>query len=175
MEERLKKIKAFVLDVDGVLTDGSVFTDLNGEFFRTFNEKDLFALRLASLNGYITGVITGGSSQCIVKGLTKCGIKEDDMFIRSRSKITDFLNFCQKHSLDLDEVMYFGDDLPDAEVIIKSGIGVCPADGCEDIKMIADYISDTPGGRGCVRELIEKTLKLQGRWIYETEAYKEKF
>ena len=175
MENRLKNIKAFVFDVDGVLTDGRVLVGLDGEFYRSFDEKDLFALRMASMNSYTLAVITGGGSQCIPEGLCKCGIKREDFYMKSRNKVLDFDNFCERYSLSPSEIMYFGDDTPDAEVLKISGIGVCPSDATLDARQSADIISDYPGGRGFVRDMIEKTLRLQGKWIFSTDQYKSKF
>ena len=97
MENILKGIKAFVFDVDGVLTDGGIFADLHGELFRTFDSKDGFALRMAYMHGYRLGVISGGRSESIRKRVTQCGMKPEDVYLGSRDKIEDFEDFCRKH------------------------------------------------------------------------------
>lgn len=175
MEDRLGKIRAFVFDVDGVLTDGGVLATLDGELLRTFDAKDGFALRMASMHGYKLGIITGGRSESIRKRVRTCGIPAEDVYLGSREKIADFMDFCSRHSLETDEVMYFGDDLPDAPVMQACGCGVCPSDAVEDVRDIADWISDRPGGKGCVRSCIERVMKLQGTWQLDVQDYKKKF
>ena len=104
MEERLKKIKAFAFDVDGVLTDGGILGTLDGELYRTYDAKDAFALRMACMNGYILCAITGGKSESIMKRLTTCGFRQEDIYLGSRVKLEDFEDLCRRHGLSAEEV-----------------------------------------------------------------------
>ena len=119
MDEVFKKIRAFAFDVDGVLTDGGILADLDGELFRTFDSKDGFGIRMAVMGGYPVGIITGGRSESIRKRFLTCGVAAEDVYLGSRDKIEDFDDFCSRHSLSPDQVMYFGDDLPDIPVMKK--------------------------------------------------------
>ena len=175
MENILKGIKAFVFDVDGVLTDGGIFANLDGELLRTFDSKDGFALRMAYMHGYRLGVISGGRSESIRKRVQQCGMKAEDVYLGSRDKIEDFEDFCRKHDLGPEEVMYFGDDLPDIPVMTVCGCGVAPSDAVDDGLEAADHVSTKPGGKGCVRETIEMVMKLQGTWELDVQDYKRKF
>ena len=175
MENILKGIKAFIFDVDGVLTDGGIFADLSGELFRTFDSKDGFALRMAYMHGYRLGVISGGRSESIRKRVQQCGMKAEDVYLGSRDKIEDFEDFCRKYDLGPEEVMYFGDDLPDIPVMTVCGCGVAPSDAVEAVLDAADYVSTRPGGKGCVRETIEMVMKIQGTWELDVQDYKRKF
>lgn len=175
MDNILKGIKAFVFDVDGVLTDGGIFADLHGELFRTFDSKDGFALRMAYMHGYRLGVISGGRSESIRKRVQQCGMKAEDVYLGSRDKIEDFEDFCRKYDLGPEEVMYFGDDLPDIPVMAVCGCGVAPSDAVEEVLDAADYVSTRPGGKGCARETIEMVMKLQGTWELDVQDYKRKF
>ena len=175
MENILKGIKAFVFDVDGVLTDGGIFANLDGELLRTFDSKDGFALRMAYMHGYRLGVISGGRSESIRKRVQQCGMKAEDVYLGSRDKIEDFEDFCRKHDLGPEEVMYFGDDLPDIPVMTVCGCGVAPSDAVDDVLEAADHGSTKPGGKGCVRETIEMVMKLQGTWELDVQDYKRKF
>ena len=175
MEERLKKIKAFAFDVDGVFTDGGILATADGDLFRVFDSKDSFGLRMAYMKGYPVGVITGCVSESIRKRFRTCAVPEENIYLGSRAKIEDFEHFCNKYSLKADEVMYFGDDLPDIPVMVACGCGACPCDAVEEVKAIADYISPRPGGKGFVREALEMVMKLQGKWELDVEDYKRKF
>jgi 3-deoxy-D-manno-octulosonate 8-phosphate phosphatase (KDO 8-P phosphatase) len=175
MEERFRKIKAFAFDVDGVLTDGGILADLNGELYRVFDAKDAMAIRMAAMKGFHLAIITGGRSESIRKRFESCGIKPEDVYLGSRAKIHDFEDFCRRHHLEPHEVMYFGDDLPDIPVMVACGCGVCPSDAVEEVKEIAGYISTRPGGKGCARETIEAVLKVQGSWELDVQAYKRQF
>lgn len=175
MQDKLKKIKAFVFDVDGVLTGGGLLADLEGEFYRTFDSKDGFGLRMAVMHGYHMGIITGGRSESIKTRFLACGFKAEDIYLGSRIKMEDFEDFCSRYGLSHDEVMYFGDDLPDAPVMKACGCGVAPSDAVDDVMEIADYISSRPGGGGCVRECLEMTMKLQGEWVLDEQKYKKTF
>jgi 3-deoxy-D-manno-octulosonate 8-phosphate phosphatase (KDO 8-P phosphatase) len=161
--------------VDGVLTDGGIFANLDGELLRTFDSKDGFALRMAYMHGYRLGVISGGRSESIRKRVQQCGMKAEDVYLGSRDKIEDFEDFCRKHDLGPEEVMYFGDDLPDIPVMTVCGCGVAPSDAVDDVLEAADHVSTKPGGKGCVRETIEMVMKLQGTWELDVQDYKRKF
>ncbi len=169
------KIKAFAFDVDGVLTDGGILADLNGELYRTFDSKDSFALRMAYLKGYRLAIITGGRSESIRKRFMTCGFKPEDVYMGSRAKIDDFNDFCKRYDLRADEVMYFGDDLPDIPVMTACGCGVCPSDAVDEVKAIADLISTKSGGKGCARETIQAVMTAQGSWDFDVQAYKKHF
>lgn len=171
----LKDIKAFTFDIDGVMTDGGILADLEGQLYRTFDAKDGFAVRMACMNGFPVGVITGGRSQSIRARFRSNGISPEDIYLGSRVKIDDFEDFCKRHNLKPDEVMYFGDDIPDIDVIRVAGIGVCPNDAAQEVKEAADIVSERPGGKGCVREYIEKAMKAQGRWNFDSALYKKSF
>ncbi len=173
--DKFTSIKAFAFDVDGVFTDGGILADLNGELYRTFDAKDAMALRMAALHGYPMAIITGGRSESIRKRFDTCGIKPEDVYLGSRDKIEDFEDFCRRHGLKAEEVMYFGDDLPDIPVMVACGCGTCPSDAVDEVREIADFISTRPGGKGCVREAIGHVLKAQGRWNLDVQAYKKRF
>ena len=171
----LKDIKGFVFDIDGVMTDGGIFAALDGELYRTFDAKDGFAVRMACLQGYAVGVITGGRSLSITSRFRTNGIEPEDVYLGSRIKIIDFDDFCRRHSLRREEVMYFGDDVPDVEVIRAAGIGVCPSDAAIECKEAADIVSDRPGGKALVRKHIEEVMRLQGTWTFDSHAYAAKY
>ena len=175
MEGRFSRIRAFAFDVDGVLTDGGILADLSGELNRVFDSKDGMAIRMAVMKGYHMAIITGGRSESIRQRFGSCGIKPEDVYLRSRAKIEDFEDFCRRHGLEPDEVMYFGDDLPDIPVMTACGCGACPSDAVEEVKEIAGIISSKPGGKGCAREIIQMVMKEQGKWELDVQAYKKHF
>lgn len=175
MTEKIRKIKAFAFDVDGVLTDGGIFADLDGELYRTFDSKDAFAIRMAVMHGYGTCVITGGRSESIRKRMTTCGVEVNDVYLGSRRKIDDFNDYCSKHGYRPEEVMYFGDDLPDVPVMEACGIGVAPADAVQEAKDAADYVSPYLGGKLCVRYALETVMRAHGEWYLDVDDYHKKF
>ena len=170
-----ENIKAFAFDIDGVATDGGVFCGSDGDLLRTYDAKDGFAIRMAVMHGYPVAVITGGSSESIRKRMITSGVKADDIFLHCRDKRDQFAIFCQRYGLDPKEVMYFGDDVPDIDVLKTCGCGVCPSDAVQEVKEIADLVSSFPGGKGCLREVIEQTLRAQGKWVFDPDMYKKKF
>ena len=175
MEGRLKNIKAFLFDVDGVFTDGGLLADLNGEFYRTFNSKDGFAVRMAVMHGYHVGIITGGRSESIRMRFLACGFKDEDIYLNARNKIVDFEDFCSKHGLKPEEVMYLGDDIPDIPVMAACGFGAAPSDSVDEVLQIADYVCTKQGGKGCVRECLELAMKAQNEWHLDVQVYEKKF
>ncbi|WP_026899118.1 KdsC family phosphatase [Daejeonella oryzae] len=169
--EKFKFIKAFVFDVDGVLTDGIVHVTESGEQLRQFNIKDGYALQLAIKRGFKIAVISGGHSQGVKIRLNGLGI--DEVFLGADSKTEIYSEFLSKNSLSAEQVMYMGDDIPDLPPMQMAGIPVCPADAVSEIKEISLYISHRDGGKGCVRDVIEKVLKLQNKWMNETPSAKD--
>lgn len=175
MEDKLRKIKAFVFDVDGVLTDGGILATPEGDLLRVFDSKDSFALRMAYMKGYHVGIITGGVSESIKLRFRTCGVSMDDIYLGSRAKIEDLQDFCNRHNVTAEEIMYFGDDLPDIPVMLACGCGVSPCDAVPEALAAADYVTTRPGGKGCAREMIEIVLKLHGKWELDVQDYKKKF
>lgn len=164
----LKKIKAFVFDVDGVLSRDCIPLSVEGEPMRTVNIKDGYALQLAVKKGYKVAIITGGYTEAVRLRFSRLGIQ--DIYMKSAVKIHDFRNFVGKYRLSPDEVAYAGDDIPDFEVMREAGLAVAPADAAPEIKSIAGYISPRCGGDGVARDLIEQTMKAQGVWMCD-EAF----
>ena len=175
LAEKFKKIRAFAFDVDGVMTDGGILAANDGELLRTFDAKDAFGMRMAAMKGYHLAAITGGRSESIRKRVQQCGMKAEDVYLGSRDKIEDFEDFCRKYDLGPEEVMYFGDDLPDIPVMVACGCGVCPSDAVQEAKDAADYISDRPGGKLCVRQTLEMVMKAQGKWEVDLDVYHKMF
>ena len=130
---------------------------------------------MAVLNGYHVAVITGGSSESIRKRMATSGVNPDDVFLHSRNKIEQFTQFCERYNLRPEDIMYFGDDIPDVECIMAAGCGVAPADAVPEAIEAADWVTEHKGGKGCLREAIEGTLRAQGKWVFDAVAYKKKF
>lgn len=166
-----ERIKAITFDVDGVLTDGSLLAYDSHEMVRVFNAKDSFAIRVALMRGYHLAVFTGGETEGVRNRFTTCGMAQEDIYMQCRGKITALDDFCARHGLDRSEVLYIGDDVPDVPVIKAAGIGAVPADAARDAVKVADYLCDLPGGKGCLRELIEKVLRAQGKWYFEDDDF----
>ncbi len=157
-----KQITTFVFDVDGVMTDGSLQLLENGELSRRMNARDGYALRHAVQRGYRMAIITGGNSENVKKRLQGLGIQEVYLsVIDKKEKMEDFLLF---NDLNKNHVLYMGDDMPDYEALEMVGLPCCPADAAEEIKTISKYISPFHGGAGCVRDVVEKVLKLNDDW-----------
>ena len=168
-KEELSRVKAFVFDVDGVFSDCRVSLFPNGEMVRTMNIKDGYAIQLAVKKGYPIAIITGSFSKAVKKRFQYLGVK--DIYLRSASKLNDLKDFVSKHSLELTEVLYMGDDIPDLQVMQKVGFAACPADAAEEVKAVSKYISDRSGGNGCVRDILEQVMKLHGKWLDQDAFY----
>lgn len=164
----LTKIRAFVFDVDGVLSRDVVSLHPNGDPMRTVNIKDGYAMQLAVKLGYQVAIITGGYTDSVRIRFERLGVQH--IYMRSVVKINDYQDFLNKTGLKPEEVMYAGDDIPDYEVMRLAGLPVAPADAASEIKSIAKYISHKNGGDGIARDVIEQTLKAQGRWM-QGEAF----
>jgi len=164
--QKFTQIKAVVLDVDGVLTDGTLQVNESGDQLRTFYVKDGYAMQLAEKMGLMLWVISGGRSEGVRLRLQGLGVKEIHLGVSQKMDVLNEL--LTKYELTADQLMYVGDDMPDYEVMQVVGIAACPVDAVEDIKTISHYISPFKGGRGVVRDILEKILKLQGKWGVQT-------
>jgi len=161
--QKLKEITTFVFDVDGVLTDGNIMASESGELLRTFNIKDGYALQLAVKKGYHVCIISGGRGQAMEKRFEGLGIP--DVFLGISDKVQVFKEYLEIYNINQQEVLYMGDDIPDLQVMKLVGLPTCPADACTDIKAISAYISPFNGGKTAARDVIEKVLRIQGKWF----------
>lgn len=164
----LSRIKAVFLDVDGVLTDGTVQVNEAGDQLRTFSIKDGYAIQLAVKKGLYVAVITGGNSQGVFKRLRGLGVEA--IFMGVSAKEVKMLELLEQQGIALEDALFIGDDIPDLACMKKVGIAACPLDAVEEIKQVSSYVSPFKGGAGCVRDLLEKILKLQGNWNQDTEV-----
>ncbi len=163
-KSKLHDIKAFVFDFDGVMTDGSVWMYADKETVRCGNIKDGFAIQYAVKKGYIIAVISGATSLSINNRMESLGVKQ--IYTGCANKIETYHKFLEINKLHENEVLCMGDDIPDFEIMSHCGVAACPADASEEIKNISDYISLYGGGKGCVRDVIEQVLRLQGQWFH---------
>lgn len=164
----LGRVKTFIFDIDGVLSTQTIPMNSFGLPSRTVNLRDGYAIQLAVKKGYRVAVISGGKSKEYVKRLKGLGVT--DIYMNSRTKIDHFRHYTTRYSLNSDEILYMGDDIPDYEVMKSVGIPVCPADADSEIKQISVYISDKAGGMGCVRDVIEQVMRLHNKWL-DSDAY----
>lgn len=161
----LSKIKAFIFDVDGVLSPNCIPLSVEGEPMRMVNIKDGYALNLACKAGYGIAIITGGDTEAVRLRFSRLGISH--IYMKSSIKINDYNDFISKTGYKPEEIIYVGDDIPDYHVMREVGLPVAPADAAPEIKSIAKYISSKDGGYGVGRDIIEQVMKAQGTWMGE--------
>ncbi|ETZ23321.1 HAD family hydrolase [Pedobacter sp. V48] len=166
--QKLKNITTLIFDVDGVLTNGDIIASDSGEFLRTFNIKDGYALQLAVKRGYLVCIISGGRGLAMQRRFEGLGIAE--VFLGVSDKVDVFNSVLTKHNITAEEVLYMGDDIPDLSVMQLVGLPTCPSDAVPEIKAISEYISPYSGGKTAVRDIIEKVLKVQQRWFDENPS-----
>lgn len=165
----LKKIRAIIFDVDGVLSAETIPLHLSGEPMRTVNIKDGYAIQLAVKQGLRIVILTGGTTQSVQIRYERLGVT--DIFMGCSVKIKVYNDFLDKYDLKDRDILYMGDDIPDYEVMSRCGCPCCPADACPDIKSISKYISNYRGGYGCARDVIEQVLRAQGKWLDSAVAF----
>lgn len=166
-KEALPRISTFIFDVDGVLTDGGVII-MGNDFIRILNSRDAYAIQYAAKMGYRILFITGGSSEAVKLQLENLGAAE--VCLNSSNKLHVYDTLKSTYGFSDEEVLYMGDDIPDYHVMRLVGVSTCPQDAAVEIKAIADYQSPFVGGRHCVRDVIEQTLRVQGKW-FSDEAF----
>jgi 3-deoxy-D-manno-octulosonate 8-phosphate phosphatase (KDO 8-P phosphatase) len=167
----LTKIKTFIFDVDGVLTDGKILINSDGELLRSFDTKDGYAMKCALVKGFKIAIITGGRNEAVRERFKELGVI--DIYLGAHHKLDAYQDLMDNYDLNPEEILYIGDDIPDIPVMEKVGLGCCPANAASDVKAMADYVSHKKGGEGCVRELIEQVLRVQGKWSLDIGAGKD--
>jgi 3-deoxy-D-manno-octulosonate 8-phosphate phosphatase (KDO 8-P phosphatase) len=166
--EKFLPVTTIILDLDGVLTDGSLLITPDGEWVRKMNIKDGYILQLAAKKGYRLIVITGSFSSPVENRLNRLGINM--VYQNVKDKMMLLKTLMAEHGFSFPETLYMGDDIPDLEVMKLCGLSCCPVDAARDILAMADYISPVKGGEGCVREVIEKLMRVQGKWEHSTDV-----
>lgn len=165
----LTKIKAFVFDIDGVLSPNVVPTDADGNPARMSNVKDGYALHLAIKHGYKIAIISGADSPTIAKRFNRLGV--NDVFIKVGDKLPLLKQWLDNNDLTPDQVIYCGDDIPDLPCINAVGLSVAPSDAAVDVREAVTYVLPIAGGYGVAREVIEQTMRANGTWLHPDTAY----
>ncbi len=164
----LPNITTFIFDVDGVLTNGKVMITSEGEMYREMDTKDGYALKCALQQGFKVCIISGGTNEGVRNRLKALGVY--DIYLGAHHKDEPYQELLDNYDLSPDEILYMGDDVPDRIVMEKVAVAACPQDAVSDIKEIANYISHKKGGEGCVRDIVEQTLRVQGKWSMDIGA-----
>ena len=162
-KEQLHNVKAFAFDVDGVFTNGIILIHPSGELLRTSNTRDGYAVHKAVQLGFPVAIISGGKSESVRERFKGIGVT--DIYLGTTDKVGALEDFRFKYGLELSDILFMGDDLPDWEVMQRVGFPTCPADAAPEIIAISAYVSSYGGGKGCVRDIIEQVLKLKGLWL----------
>ncbi|ANH81013.1 3-deoxy-D-manno-octulosonate 8-phosphate phosphatase [Niabella ginsenosidivorans] len=163
--QRFKKVRVFMFDIDGVLTNGDILVLESGEMARVMNTKDGYALQLAVKHGYKIIIISGSAPSATQLRLNRLGIEEVHFQVKDKKVFVAAL--MEKRNMNAEEVLFMGDDLPDLPVFDLVSVSCCPADAVGDVQRAAQFVSIFPGGRGCVREVIEKVLRANDQWGVE--------
>ena len=167
-KEYLEHITTFVFDVDGVLTDGTIQITSNGEMLRTMHTKDGYAMKAAIQQGYNICIISGGSNQGVKQRLNALGVT--DVYLGVSDKVEQLDEYFDIYNIKSENTVYMGDDIPDIHVMKMVGLPCCPNDAVAEIKDLSLYISHKKGGKGCVRDIIEQVMRVQGKWLQTEDA-----
>lgn len=167
-KEYLNQITTFIFDVDGVMTDGSLLIDSQGEMLRTMNVKDGYAIKTAINKGFNMCIISGGTNEGVRSRLEALGVNE--IHLGAHAKMDFLQDYLSSNNINAENVLYMGDDIPDYPVMQVVGLPCCPQDAVKEIKDISKYVSHKKGGKGCVRDVIEQVLKVQGKWMQDFDA-----
>ena len=162
-KQLLSTITTFILDIDGVLTDGTVHVTSSGELLRTMNVKDGYALKTAIKLGYHICIISGGKNEGVKIRLQGLGIQH--IYLGVRDKVKCLETFINSNTIATNNVVYMGDDIPDYYPMKLVGLPCCPQDAVPEVKEVSLYVSHKKGGEGCVRDVIEQVMKVQGKWM----------
>lgn len=170
--ERARKVRALILDVDGVLTDGCLHYSSRGEALKVFHSRDGFAIKLAQSLGMPVGILSGRGGPVLRRRLSELEIPPQLIVEQSREKSKGVAILCQRLALFREEIAYMGDDIPDLSVLCQVGLACAPADAPEEVKQVSHFVAAHPGGRGAVRDLVVFLLQAQGVWEEVLEDWK---
>lgn len=169
MDARLAAIKLLLLDVDGVLTDGRITYDNQGNELKSFDVKDGHGLKLLQRAGIAVGIITGRRSEVVARRAAELGI--DILYQGALKKLDPYLEILEKTSLQDEQIAYMGDDLIDLPLLRRVGFSATVADAHPEVLPLVDYVTTRAGGRGAVREVCDLLLKGGGHWKTVTGRY----
>ena len=161
-KEKFNRVTTIILDVDGVLTDGRILITTQGEMYREMHTKDGYALKVAMDAGIKVAIISGGTNEGVRNRLKALGVF--DIYLGAHHKMEAYQDLLDSYEIDPSTILYMGDDIPDIPVMKEVGVACCPQDAVSDVKAVSDYISHVNGGMGCVRDIVEQTLRVQGKW-----------
>lgn len=168
-KEDLSRIKAFIFDIDGVLSTQTVYFSPQDEPVRTLNLRDGYAIQWAVKTGYKVAIISGAHNENLRTRYEGLGIS--DIYLNAANKVDSYRHFMEKNNLKDQDILYMGDDIPDIPVMQMVGTPTCPADAAVEVKQMAKYVSLYNGGAGCARDVIEQVLKAQNNWLNANTAY----
>jgi len=172
VRENLERVRLLVLDVDGVLTDGSLIYSADGEVFKQFSARDGLGIRLLLQAGIQVAIITGRSSEAVRSRCQDLGIRSDLIILGSVDKGADLDRIeSLLYIRDRLEIAAMGDDLPDLPLLARAGFAACPADAAPEVAAASDLVCGAEGGRGAVRELAELILKSQHKWLEQIDGW----
>ncbi|MBR5595744.1 MAG: HAD hydrolase family protein [Alistipes sp.] len=161
-KEDVARVEAIVLDVDGVMTDGGIIPTPDGDFIRRYNAKDGYAIASAIREGLKICIISGGRGRMLENRLKMLGVTR--YYLNCMDKVTAIREFATDHNVDLENVIYMGDDIPDLECMRLVGVPVCPSDAAMEVVEASRYVSEYNGGHGAVRDIVEQVMRAKGVW-----------
>lgn len=161
-KEDIARVEAIVLDVDGVMTDGGIIPTPDGDFIRRYDAKDGYAIASAIREGLKVCIISGGRGRMLENRLQMLGVTR--FYLNCMDKVTAIREFVADYGVDLENVIYMGDDIPDLECMRLVGVPVCPSDAAMEVVEASRYISEFNGGHGAVRDIIEQVMRAKGVW-----------
>ena len=168
-EDRARRVRAILMDADGILTAGGILVAPGGEEWKLFDARDGLGLRIARETGFLLGVISGRRSSALERRAHE--LRFDEIHQGVTDKLRVFEAVIARWKIPPEEVAYLGDDLVDAPVLRRAGFAATVPDAAEEIRRLVHFVSSHPGGRGAVREVIEYILRTQGRWESVLKSY----
>jgi 3-deoxy-D-manno-octulosonate 8-phosphate phosphatase (KDO 8-P phosphatase) len=170
LSQRARQVRLALFDVDGVMTDGTLFVSGQGESFKPFNILDGLGLKLLKSSGVATGILTGRSSAAVS---TRAGELDIDHLIQgANDKLRAYIDLQQQLGLDDEQICYMGDDLPDLPVLRRCGLALSPPGAVDEVRSEVHFVTRTQGGKGAVREACELIMRAQGSWDAHVEPYR---
>ena len=169
LQEKIKKIRLILMDVDGVLTDESIIYGPFPDELKIFNVKDGLGIKLAQTAGLIIGIITSRSSEVLKSRTKELGIEL--VYQGEKNKFNAYQQIKKDLFVSDEQIAYIGDDLPDLEILRVVGFSVAVENACEEVKNSVDFITNKPGGKGAVRDVIEMILRTQDKWEQVITAF----